>query len=178
MKSSKFWVGVLAVSALFGVAVTYWLGLFVTPPDVIQGQLVRLLYIHPSVAWVAYLAYGVTSVGSILYLWKRTRSLKWDRLAAASAEVGVVFYRPDAYHRFDLGETHVACLVDLGRTVNHDGPSFPTLFGLFGFEEGARTKGQDCGSLGSSRIGRLHRRTYRPPERRLVEDLAPERYGI
>ncbi|NNN12500.1 MAG: cytochrome c biogenesis protein CcsA [Acidimicrobiaceae bacterium] len=91
MKNGKFWVGLLAVVALIGVALTYWLGLFVTPPDVIQGQLVRLLYIHPSVAWVAYLAYGVTSVGSILYLWKRTRSLKWDRLAAASAEVGVVF---------------------------------------------------------------------------------------
>ena len=28
---------------------------------------------------------------SVLYLWKRTRSLTWDRLAGASAEIGVLF---------------------------------------------------------------------------------------
>lgn len=77
--------------SLLLVAATVIYGLWITPPDVIQGQLVRLIYIHPPVAWVAYLAYGVTSIGSILYLWKRTRNLKWDLLAASSAEVGVVF---------------------------------------------------------------------------------------
>ena len=41
--------------------------------------------------WVAYLAFGVTALGSVMYLWKRTRSLTWDRVAGASAEIGVVF---------------------------------------------------------------------------------------
>lgn len=81
----------VGLTSLVLVGTTVVLGLWVTPPDVIQGQLVRLIYMHPPVAWVAYLAYGVTSIGSILYLWKRTRSLKWDLLAASSAEVGVVF---------------------------------------------------------------------------------------
>ncbi len=81
-------VGVLSVLL---VAVTVILGLWVTPPDVVQGQLVRLIYVHPPMAWVAYLAYGVTSLASILYLWKRTRNLRWDLLAASSAEVGVIF---------------------------------------------------------------------------------------
>src|SRR5205807_7107324 len=63
----------------------------VTPPDVVQGDLVRLIYVHPPVAWVAYLAFGVTALASVLYLWPRTRSLAWDRLAGASAEIGVVF---------------------------------------------------------------------------------------
>ena len=73
-----------------------WLGLWVTPPDVtrqqVQGNLVRLVYIHPGVAWVAlYLAFGLAAVASLLYLWPRTRSMFWDRLAAAAVEVGVVF---------------------------------------------------------------------------------------
>lgn len=79
------------ILAIFLVAATVILGLFVTPPDKVQGNLARLVYVHPPVAWVAYLAYGVTSLASILYLWKPTRSMRWDRIAASSAEVGVVF---------------------------------------------------------------------------------------
>ncbi len=81
----------LGVAALAAVAATVALGLWVTPPDVVQGDLVRLIYVHPPVAWVAYLAFGVTALASVLYLWPRTRSLAWDRLAGSSAEVGVVF---------------------------------------------------------------------------------------
>jgi heme exporter protein C len=83
---------VVGVAAVVGVAFTVWLGLWVTPPDKVQGNLVRLVYIHPGVAWVAlYLAFGLAAVASLLYLWPRTRSLFWDRLAAAAVEVGVVF---------------------------------------------------------------------------------------
>jgi heme exporter protein C len=83
---------VIGVLALVGTVVTVWLGLWVTPPDRTQGDLVRLVYLHPGVAWVAlYLAFGLAAVSSVLYLWPRTRSLFWDRLAAASVEVGVVF---------------------------------------------------------------------------------------
>jgi heme exporter protein C len=46
--------------------------------------------VHPPLAWTAYLAFGVTAAASALYLWPRTRRRFWDRLAAASAEIGVV----------------------------------------------------------------------------------------
>ncbi len=81
----------MGIVSVLLVAVTVVLGLWVTPPDVVQGQLVRLIYVHPPMAWVAYLAYGVTSLASVLYLWRRTRNLRWDLLAASSAEVGVIF---------------------------------------------------------------------------------------
>lgn len=84
-------VRVLGVTALAGVVATVWLGLFVTPPDEFMGNLVRLLYVHPPMAWVAFLAYGVASLASLLYLWPRTCAEHFDRLAGASAEVGVVF---------------------------------------------------------------------------------------
>ena len=45
----------------------------------------------PPAASIEYLAFGVTALASVLYLWKRTRSLTWDRLAGASAEIGVLF---------------------------------------------------------------------------------------
>lgn len=82
---------VVGTLALVGVVATVWLGLWVTPPDKFMGNLVRLLYIHPSIAWVMYIAYGVAFLSSLLYLWPRTRSLRWDKLAGASSEVGVVF---------------------------------------------------------------------------------------
>ncbi len=84
-------VTALGVAAAMAVAFTVWLGLWVTPPDAFQHNLVRLLYIHPPIAWVTYLALGVTALASALYLWPRTRSAFWDRLAGASAEIGVVF---------------------------------------------------------------------------------------
>jgi heme exporter protein C len=83
---------IIGIGAVVGMIATVWLGLWVTPPDQFQGNLVRLVYIHPGVAWVAlYLAFGLAAAASALYLWPRTRSMFWDRLAAASVEVGVVF---------------------------------------------------------------------------------------
>ena len=80
--------GAAALAALVALVV---LGLFVAPPDAVQGDAQRLMYLHVPAAWIAYLAFGVTSIASLLYLWPRTRSLVWDRIAGASAELGVVF---------------------------------------------------------------------------------------
>lgn len=57
--------------------------------DVTQGDVQRIMYVHVPAAWLAFLAFGVTVVGSVA--WLRTRERKWDRLAASSAEIGVVF---------------------------------------------------------------------------------------
>jgi heme exporter protein C len=82
---------VIGVLALVGVAWLVLFGMVISPADEVQGEAVRLLYIHVPTAWLAYLSFGVTALGSALYLWRRTRSLAWDRVAAASAEIGVVF---------------------------------------------------------------------------------------
>jgi heme exporter protein C len=81
----------LGLSSLAAVAVTAWLALVVTPPDQVQGQLVRLIYVHPAAATACYVGFGLCALSSLAYLWPRTRSRRWDRLAASSAEVGVVF---------------------------------------------------------------------------------------
>jgi len=82
---------VLGATAVVLLAATAWLGLVVAPPDVVQGQLVRLIYLHPAVATVTYAGFGLCAMASVAWLWPRTRSRRWDALAGASAEVGVVF---------------------------------------------------------------------------------------
>jgi len=84
-------IAIVGAIGLIGVVFTVWLGLWITPPDEFMGNLVRLLYVHPAIAWVMYLAYGGAFLSSLAYLWRRTRSPKWDRLAGSFAEVGVVF---------------------------------------------------------------------------------------
>ena len=61
----------------------------VAPRESTQGNVQRIMYVHPPLAWVAYLAFGVVAVASIVYLARRRAGA--DRLAHASAEVGVVF---------------------------------------------------------------------------------------
>jgi len=60
-----------------------------SPLDVNQGSLVRLMFVHVPTAWVSYLAYGGTGLFGLLYL--ITRKRRWDRLAMASGELGVLF---------------------------------------------------------------------------------------
>lgn len=62
---------------------------FAAPPDVAMGNLTRILPVHVGAAWLAYLSFFVTAAYSLAYL--ITRSLKLDRIAAVSAEVGLVF---------------------------------------------------------------------------------------
>jgi heme exporter protein C len=57
--------------------------------DVTQGDVQRIMYVHVPSAWLAFLAFMVTMVGSAA--WLRTKEQRWDRLAASSAEIGVVF---------------------------------------------------------------------------------------
>lgn len=56
-----------------------------------QGESVRLMLIHLPTIWIAYLSFVVTAVASGIYLFTKNHSLGWDRMAGASAELGVVF---------------------------------------------------------------------------------------
>jgi heme exporter protein C len=78
----------LEIAATGTVATALVVGL-VVPPDAVQGTVQRIMYAHVPAAWLAYLAFIVTLVGSVAYL--ATRHLRWDRLAGSSAELGVVF---------------------------------------------------------------------------------------
>lgn len=80
----------MVLPTLSAVAIVYalWLAL-ASSPDAFQGDFVRIMYVHVPSSWLAFLAFGVTALGSALWLWRRT--IVWDRIAESSAEIGVVF---------------------------------------------------------------------------------------
>jgi heme exporter protein C len=80
---------VLGIFAMLGLRAVLYLGLIWAPPDAYQGQVQRIMYVHVPAAWVAYLAFFVVFVCSILFLWRGSQI--FDQIAYASAEVGVVF---------------------------------------------------------------------------------------
>ncbi|MEX1208896.1 MAG: cytochrome c biogenesis protein CcsA [Acidimicrobiia bacterium] len=75
--------------AAAGTMLTALVAGLVVPPDAVQGDLQRIMYVHVPSAWLAYLAFAVTLIASVAHL--VTKRLDWDRRAGASAEVGVVF---------------------------------------------------------------------------------------
>src|SRR3989442_9839888 len=79
----------LGILALLAVLAGFLLALFHAPPDALQGEVQRIMYIHVPTAWVAFFAFFVVFASSLVYLWKRL--LEADRLAYASAEIGVLF---------------------------------------------------------------------------------------
>lgn len=59
----------------------------VAPPNGMQGDAARLIYVHVPAAWTAYVGYFVVLIASTQYL--RTGQQRWDRYAQAAAEIGV-----------------------------------------------------------------------------------------
>jgi heme exporter protein C len=76
------WLAGLTITA------TILVGLFAVPADAAQGDVQRIMYVHVPSAWLAYLAFFVTLVAGLLYL--RRQDLRFDRVAVASAEIGLV----------------------------------------------------------------------------------------
>ena len=81
-------IGAMAIVSMAWVVIG---GLIVTPKDIDQGDAVRIMYVHVPTAWVAYLAFIVTALASACWLLSRKHSMGFDRVAGASAEVGVIF---------------------------------------------------------------------------------------
>jgi heme exporter protein C len=57
--------------------------------DHAQGVIQKILYVHVPCAFSAYLGFAITAVAGALYLWRNDE--RFDRVAAAAAEVGVLF---------------------------------------------------------------------------------------
>ncbi len=70
------------------IAALYMVFVYV-PTEKHTGVVQRIFYFHVPVAWVSFLAFFITFLASIFYLWKR--EIKWDAIACASVEVGVIF---------------------------------------------------------------------------------------
>jgi heme exporter protein C len=76
------------VASIIGLLVTLYLSLVYAGTDVTQGHIQRIFYIHVATFSGAAVAFAATVIGGVLYL--RTRQIKWDTMALAGVEVGLV----------------------------------------------------------------------------------------
>jgi heme exporter protein C len=80
---------VVTAIALLGLVGVYVRALGYTPVEAAQGPAQKIFYVHVPSAWAGLMAFVITGLLSILYLWLKDRRI--DLAAAASAEVGVAF---------------------------------------------------------------------------------------
>lgn len=80
---------VLGALSLVGMLVSIWADLIYAPTDAIEGDAQRIFYFHVPSAWIGMLSFCVLAVAGIVYLWKKDE--RWDLVARAAAEIGVVF---------------------------------------------------------------------------------------
>jgi len=73
--------------ALFLIAL--YMVFIYAPREAVMGDVQRVFYFHVAAGWVGAVAFLVTAIAGGVYLAKRDR--KWDRVAVASVEIGVVF---------------------------------------------------------------------------------------
>jgi len=78
----------MSATTLIAVAVGLYLALIFAGTDIDQGNIQRIFYIHMPAFFGAFTAFGATVLGGILYL--ITRNPRWDRMAVAGVEVGLM----------------------------------------------------------------------------------------
>ncbi|MBF0463329.1 MAG: cytochrome c biogenesis protein CcsA [Magnetococcales bacterium] len=78
----------LGLLTLVALGIGLWL-VMTAPADYQQGDAVRILYVHVPSAKMALFSYGVLTIVSCLFLWRRNETL--DIVAEASVVVGAGF---------------------------------------------------------------------------------------
>jgi heme exporter protein C len=80
---------ILGPLALVFIVAGLYFALIKAPPDALQGEAQRIMYLHIPSILTAYLSFFIVFVGSCLYLWKREP--RDDVLAHSAAEIGTLF---------------------------------------------------------------------------------------
>jgi heme exporter protein C len=71
------------------LAVAAYMSFFYAPTERTMGEIQRIFYFHVGSFWTSFIAFFLNAVASVAYLVRKNP--RWDSLAAASAEVGVLF---------------------------------------------------------------------------------------
>jgi heme exporter protein C len=81
-------LGLLAASGVL-MLLTVYMAFLYAPREAVMGDVQRIFYFHVPIAIGSFVAFGVVSMGSLIYLIKK--SDQWDALAYSGAEVGMIF---------------------------------------------------------------------------------------
>ncbi len=89
MQPRPIWVRVLEGMAALFMLVALGMVFFYAPLERVMGPVQRVFYFHVAANWVGMLSFGLAALSGIAYL--ITRQERWDRLAVAAVELGLVF---------------------------------------------------------------------------------------
>jgi heme exporter protein C len=77
------------VITLVWILISLYLIFIFAPNELNMGNVYRIIYVHVSSGWSAFVGYFLVFLGSVRYLWKRSEAA--DDLAYAAAEVGFIY---------------------------------------------------------------------------------------
>lgn len=80
---------IVAAGVIIAMLAAHYMVFIAVPSDAFQGPVQRIFYVHLAMWLPTFAAFGIVGVASLMFLWKRQR--RWDRLATAAAELGLLF---------------------------------------------------------------------------------------
>jgi len=89
IRNSDRWVDLLGLATLVFTIVGLYMAFLYAPTEINMGLVYRIFFFHLGAVAAGFIAILLVAIAGIAYL--RTNARKWDRLAEASGEIGVVF---------------------------------------------------------------------------------------
>jgi len=90
--------------------------LFISPEDYIQGDSVRIMYVHVPSSFIALGCFALIGIASILNLIFKIKFM--PLIAKSLAPIGIIFYTNFNCDWFIMGETYLGNMVGVGRKIN------------------------------------------------------------
>lgn len=89
VRKTDRWLDWLGLATLIFIVVGLYMAFLYAQTEVNMGLVYRIFFFHLGSVAAGFVAITVVAIAGIAYL--RTNSRQWDRVAGASAEIGVVF---------------------------------------------------------------------------------------
>ena len=105
---------IISLVVVITIGLTY--SLLLSPPDYIQGDSVRIMYVHVPSSFIALSCFGFIGVASICNLVFKIKFM--PLLAKSLAPIGCIFFINFNCNRFILGKTYLGNMVGLGCEIN------------------------------------------------------------
>ncbi len=89
MKASSFAVPISFLAAAILIGFSIWQGLYIVPPEAVQGDSARILFVHVPAAWISMAAYmAMAGASFVWFVWRHELA---DIAAACIAPIGAAY---------------------------------------------------------------------------------------
>jgi heme exporter protein C len=88
-RNTDRWLDLLGLATIVFTVVGLYMSFLYAPTEINMGLVYRIFFFHLGMVAAGFVAILIVAIAGILYL--RTHQRKWDRVAEASGEIGVLF---------------------------------------------------------------------------------------